>query len=220
MQAMVLCGVGFSVVLALKGQFQNQFVPQVQRGGDRSLSASSTDSSFGKDASSPETNTAEIDRERFREQLSLHEGRRNLVYLDSEGIPTVGVGFNLNRADAREKIEALGLDYDKVRSGEQQLNAAQMDRLLVNDSDAAIREAKSIFPNFKDLSEVRQRVIADMIFNLGRDKFLGFTDTISAIQAGEFDKAANEMVNSLWYNQVKTRGERLVEMMRTGRDYR
>ena len=56
------------------------------------------------------------------------EGRRNQAYDDKTGKaitpgcvvlghPTVGVGFNLDANGAQAAIEALGLDYNQVRSG-------------------------------------------------------------------------------------------------------
>ena len=55
------------------------------------------------------------------ERLKKHEGVKNKVYMDSVGIPTIGVGFNLNREDAPQKIKALGLDYNLVKSGKKLL---------------------------------------------------------------------------------------------------
>ena len=50
--------------------------------------------------------------------IERHEGKRNRVYSDSVGIPTIGIGFNLNRADATDRLKSLGLDYNKVRNGQ------------------------------------------------------------------------------------------------------
>ena len=35
-------------------------------------------------------------------------------YLDSKEIPTIGVGFNLHKNVAGQKIESVGGDFDKV----------------------------------------------------------------------------------------------------------
>jgi len=45
------------------------------------------------------------------------EGEESCVYNDSLGIPTIGIGFNLERSDAPALIAGLGLDYDSVLDG-------------------------------------------------------------------------------------------------------
>lgn len=166
----------------------------------------------------PIMGAAELDRAKLRKQLILHEGKKPKVYKDSEGIPTIGVGFNLRRPDAKQRIEELGLNYNKVLAGEQALSDAQIDKLLEADIDAAINACVKVFPNFTELSDVRQRVLADMMFNLGRSRFEGFKKMIVAVKEGKFEAAADEMKNSKWYKQVKIRGGRLETMMRTNTD--
>jgi GH24 family phage-related lysozyme (muramidase) len=160
----------------------------------------------------------DLDRAKLRDQLVRHEGKRTKVYKDTEGLPTVGVGFNLTRPDARKKIEALGLDYQKVLAGTQELTDAQIGKLLQADIDAAVAGCKKVFPKFADLSDARQRALADMMFNLGPARFGQFKKMIAHVKAGEFDKAADEMKASRWYAQVKGRGKTLEAMMRTGTD--
>jgi GH24 family phage-related lysozyme (muramidase) len=157
-------------------------------------------------------------RDRLRQQLATHEGREKKAYKDTMDIPTIGVGFNLNRKDAKAKIEALGLDYARVMEGKQELNDAQIDKLLEADITGSIANCRSVFPKFSELSEVRQRVLSDMMFNLGKDKFEGFTKMIAAVKSGDFTKAADEMKQSDWYNQVKERGKKLEKMMRENKD--
>ena len=62
---------------------------------------------------------ADLDREKLKAQLVKHEDKQNHVYKDTEGHPTIGVGFNLDRNGAKAKIEALRLDYAKVKAGTQ-----------------------------------------------------------------------------------------------------
>jgi GH24 family phage-related lysozyme (muramidase) len=174
---------------------------------------------FTKQVSAELSKTKDItnDKQLFK-QISIHEGVRNTVYKDTKGIPTIGVGFNLTRKDAREKVEALGVDYDKVRAGKESLTEDQIFELYKNDIQTAISDAKSIVSNFDDLDRVRQRVMVDMAFNLGHARFSEFKATINAVERFDFEKAAEQMINSLWFDQVKTRGVRLVKMMRDGID--
>jgi lysozyme len=161
---------------------------------------------------------ADLDRAKLKAQLVRHEGKRSKAYKDSVGILTVGVGFNLERADAKKKIEALGLDLQKVKDGKQELTDEQIFKLLDTDIDSAIANCKSVFPKFTDLSDVRQRALADMMFNLGKPRFEGFKMLIANVKASDFAKAADDMKNSKWYTQVGNRGKRLEAMMRTDKD--
>jgi lysozyme len=66
------------------------------------------------------------------------------------------------------------------------------------------------------LDEVRQRVLANMCFNMGIDRLLKFRNMLGAIQLGLGSGPADEMKSSIWYAQVGPRAERLEQAMRTG----
>ena len=76
--------------------------------------------------------------------IEQHEGRRAKVYLDTAGHPTVGIGFNLDRADAGAKLSALGLDPGAVREGAVTLTDDQVDELFEPDLATAIDELKGV----------------------------------------------------------------------------
>lgn len=132
------------------------------------------------------------------EQLTLHEGRRKRIYRDSAGKMSGGVGRNL---------DDVGLSDDEI------------DLMLRNDiarAEAALDDRHSWW---RRLDPVRQKVLADMMFNLGPGKLAEFTNTLGEIARGEYASAAARMLKSKWAKQVGARAKRLAEMMRTGRDY-
>lgn len=45
------------------------------------------------------------------------EGTRPCVYIDTMGHPTIGIGFNLDRSDARSICSKYGINYDAIRAG-------------------------------------------------------------------------------------------------------
>ena len=51
----------------------------------------------------------------------------------------------------------------------------------------------------------KQNVLTNMSFNLGATGLNKFTDFRTALQAGDYTKAAAEMHDSTWRKQVKTR---------------
>lgn len=133
-------------------------------------------------------------RDLFSEHLEWAEGRRAYPYEDSVGKLTIGVGRNL---------EDRGLRPDEI------------DLMKKNDMAEAEREASGL-PYWQKLGDIRRVVVADMVFNLGLSRFVGFVRTNEALAAGDYDRAAAEMIDSKWYRQTGRRAKRLVEVMRSG----
>lgn len=158
-----------------------------------------------------------FDRSKAKQIITGYEKRAHTVYPDFPSkIPTVGIGFNLLRPDARAKLQALGLSYDAVLAGRQSLTDGQIDTLFSQDLDAAIGHAQDKLNGFDGLTTARQFVVVDMIFNLGAAGFDGFKNTIDAINAGDWDDAAKEMKASAWYDQVGDRAIKDIGMMQEG----
>lgn len=138
-----------------------------------------------------------MDRQRLFSQLRLHEGVEHKPYKCTAGYLTIGVGRN---------IEERGLSDDEI------------DYILNNDVNIATDELVDTFDWYADLDDVRQRVVVDMVFNLGMPRFKQFKNMIAAIEAGDWMEASNQMVDSRWAQQVGLRASRLAEMMETGED--
>lgn len=56
----------------------------------------------------------------------------------------------------------------------------------------------------------------DMCFNLGLPGFLEFERMLAALNAGDYDRAAQEMLDSKWARQVRQRAYVLAEQVRVG----
>ena len=138
-----------------------------------------------------------MDRQRLAAQLRLHEGVEHKLYECTAGYLTIGVGRN---------IEERGLSDDEI------------DYLLNNDVNIATDELVATFDWYADLDPIRQRVVVDMVFNLGMPRFKQFQNMIAAIEAGDWMEASDEMMDSRWAQQVGLRASRLAEMMETGED--
>jgi lysozyme len=138
-----------------------------------------------------------VDLKKLKTQLRLHEGSRLKPYKDSVGKLTIGVGRNLDDVGISQEEEELFLSNDIERA-----------RIL----------ASSLVRNWDALGEIRQRVLIDMAFNLGY-KLRYFRNFIAAVNLSLWDLAAKEMRNSMWATQVKSRADRLIQMMESGKDY-
>lgn len=139
----------------------------------------------------------------IKEDLIRHEGYVTEIYLDSEHLPTFGIGHLVTEADP-EYTWPVGTPVTDERI---------LDVFHV-DCNAACEDASALFLNFSSNPETVQRVLVNMAFNLGRNRLGKFKKMITAVNEGNYTKAADEMVDSKWYRQVKTRGVELVELMR------
>ena len=132
----------------------------------------------------------------LKHELIRDEGWRVKPYTDSVGKLTIGVGWNLSDNGIPEEI---------------------INRLM----DIGIAQAEStldaIIPDWRGLSDVRQRVLINMAFNLG-GRLAGFARFLAAVKTSDWQTAADEMLESKWAHQVGTRSARLAEMMRSGRN--
>jgi lysozyme len=72
-----------------------------------------------------------------------------------------------------------------------------------------ISETRKLFPNFDNIPEIVQEALINMCFNLGRPRLSQFVKFIEHINAGRYNDASIEMLNSRWANQVGERAIRL-----------
>jgi len=146
--------------------------------------------------------------------IRKHEGVEYVAYDDSEGIRTIGIGFNLQKEGAQRRIGALGLDYDAVFSGACTLTDQHCSALFSVDLDDAIEQASGIVSNFSLQPDDVQSVIVDMVYNLGAAGFQKFTKAIAAFEDKDYCTAAAELQNSLWARQVPSRAKEDISMVK------
>ena len=145
------------------------------------------------------------------------EGRKYKMYMLG-GIPHIGIGHNIiSRSLADETLDFLGIE-DEPDLMTAELNDEQCDYLLGKDLDIAIADAVSVIGEevFTGLTDDRQDVLVDMSFNLGRPRFSKFKQMIDAVQEGDFDEAADQILdsNAARDPKTKTRYENLANEMR------
>jgi lysozyme len=80
----------------------------------------------------------------------------------------------------------------------------------------AIADLDRNIPWWRQLNDARQDVLVSMAFNMGWPTLSTFRNTLAAIKAGDYERAAVGMLASKWASQVKGRASRLAAQMRTG----
>ena len=128
----------------------------------------------------------------IKEFLIKHEGLRLKPYTCPAGKLTIGVGRN---------IEDNGISEDEAMI------------LLENDIKRCEAELVDVFTEFYTYPENVQIALIDMIFNLGKPRFLKFKKMIQAIKDKDFLKASKEARNSRWCGQVGSRCDDIVTLL-------
>ena len=148
------------------------------------------------------------------EQTKLNEGEFEEVYKDTKGNPTIGIGFNLNDPDNQKFLRERNVDPELLISDQYKLAPHSIRNLYNFSMKKAIKDAQTYDPDlFKTTCSTESNI--DMSFNLGLTKLNKFVEMKKALQRNDYNAAADEMVDSNWYKQVKTRGPRMVAIMRS-----
>jgi len=144
-----------------------------------------------------------MDLQRLQEELEYDEGVKYEIYLDHLGLPTFGIGHLVTEADP-EHGEDVGTEISEDRVAE----------AFEQDIQTTLSECTVLYPDFEDLPEEAQLIIANMMFNMGRPRLSQFKGMKRGVDARDWNAAADEMVDSKWYRQVTNRADRLVQRMR------
>lgn len=130
------------------------------------------------------------------DMIKEHEGLRLKPYRCTAGKLSIGYGRN---------IEDRGITQDEA------------DYLLRNDIQLCYKELDH-FSWFYDLDEARQFALVDLCFNVGLPSLLSFKNALAAIAEGDYDRAADEFLDSKWAREdvPEWRSSRIVRMIRTG----
>ena len=130
-----------------------------------------------------------------KKHLKQEEGVSLTVYRCTEGHRTIGWGHKLPE---NSPMTHISLEY--------------ANKLFEKDFNAALFQAYKI-PFFEKLSEPRQCVILNMIFQLGYKGTLKFKKTLRFIEEGNYTEAAQEIKRSKLYSQTRNRVNRLAVML-------
>jgi|TARA_Y100000034_G_C6880013_1_gene403074 lysozyme len=139
----------------------------------------------------------------LRKELARDEGVVYEIYLDHLGHPTFGIGHLISPSDP---------EFD-CPSGTP-VCEARVIAAFEEDIKTVLSDCEKLYPDFNDLPEEVQLIIANMMFNLGYTRLSKFRNMKSGVDVRDWNAAADEMVDSLWYRQVTNRANRLVERMR------
>ena len=135
------------------------------------------------------------DRAALMAELERDEGKSHTPYTDSKGNLTIGIGRNL---------KSVGLYDDEI--------------MFLFDRDIS-RTESTLDENltwWRKLSDARQRVLLNMCFNMGWGTLSTFQTFLGLLEHASYDKAAEDMLGTLWAREVGERAVRLAALMKAG----
>jgi len=128
------------------------------------------------------------------ESIKHHEGFVEHVYDDSLGIPTIGYGF---------AIKDLVLEEDLC------------DEILLRKLRILGRSVMGKFPFFDSLPSDCKSVLMEMCYQLGVRGVSKFKKALKAMDDGDWEKAADEMLDSKWAKQTPNRAKEMSNIIRS-----
>lgn len=141
-----------------------------------------------------------MDVRKVFEQLKIDEGVVYHIYEDHLGHPTFGVG-HLIREEDPEYDMPIGTEISRERVWE----------VFQKDLDISIHECHMLYgEQFMTWPSEVKEILVNMMFNLGRTRLSKFRKFRAALEKRDWQLAAKEGRDSLWYRQVTNRAERLM----------
>jgi GH24 family phage-related lysozyme (muramidase) len=111
--------------------------------------------------------------EQLQKDLEVDEGVVYAVYKDHLGYPTFGIGHLILDSDPE-----YGQEDDTPVSEDRVTEAFQ------SDCESVLKDCDILYPDFDDLPEEAQLVIANMMFNMGRPRLSKFKGAALMLEIG------------------------------------
>lgn len=133
----------------------------------------------------------------IEEILEREEGCILHAYQDHLGFWTIGIGTLIDRRGGGiSRRAALFMMHEELQRIEADLDAK--------------------VPWWRELSDGRRSVLMSMAYQLGIGGLMKFKRTLARIEAGDYDGAADAMMDSKWASQTPARAKRTATAMRNG----
>ena len=142
--------------------------------------------------------------EQLRKELELDEGCKHETYLCSQNVVTGGIGHMITEWDDEKYLE-IGVEIPDE----------QVKAWFNKDIETVLSDCELLYDDFDHLPEEAQLIIANMMFNLGYPRLKKFVGMKAGVDARDWNKAADEMIDSNYYKQLPNRAGRLVKRMRS-----
>ena len=138
---------------------------------------------------------------KFEEGVKLNDNGEHILYNDSLGYKTLGIGHLVKATDPENEME-VGTVVSQER----------VDECFEADLYVAINDMEK-FTEDMNVDENVKECVTHMVFQLGLPRLNKFRKFKQALLDGDIKSAQTEMKDSLWYRQTTNRAERLIEKL-------
>jgi len=126
---------------------------------------------------------------KFEEGVKLNDNGEHILYNDSLGYKTLGIGHLVKATDPERVDECFEADL----------------YIAINDMEK--------FTEDMNVDENVKECVTHMVFQLGLPRLNKFKNFKQALLDGDIETAQAEMKDSLWYRQTTNRADRLIEKL-------
>lgn len=131
----------------------------------------------------------------FSDLVEQHEGRRKMLYRDSVGKLTGGVGHNFDDNGLSDVV----IDFIKAQ-----------------DCAVAVTTVSKVFGFIADPTNARHAGLLDMAFEMGETRLRAFVQLRACWEQSDWDGVATAAKNSAWAREVPHRATQDVALLRHG----
>lgn len=152
--------------------------------------------------------------------LRFEEGYSATPYRDSEGYPTVAIGIRIGPKGAPLAGYQFRVPLVVAEAWTDTFVDDMLHQIDTNPKYAGIKIALGRCQQAALIAPVKQNprcaVLISMAYQMGLDGLAGFVNTLTLIDHGAFDSAADNMLKSKWAAQTPDRAKRHADQMRSG----
>jgi GH24 family phage-related lysozyme (muramidase) len=134
-----------------------------------------------------------------RAELIKTEGRRNTVYLDTNGNPTVGIGHLVKREDNLRVGDVISDD--------------EVEAFFLSDADAAIEAAMDQAEDVNNFELDFVLALVQVNFQLGINWPKSWPNTYNKLKSNDWDGVISAVANSKWAKQTPARTEAFIKAL-------
>ena len=138
---------------------------------------------------------------KFEEGVKINDNGEHILYNDSLGYKTLGIGHLVKATDPENEME-VGTVVSQER----------VDECFEADLYVAINDMEK-FTEDMNVDENVKECVTHMVFQLGLPRLNKFKNFKQALLDGDIKTAQAEMKDSLWYRQTTNRADRLIEKL-------
>jgi lysozyme len=150
------------------------------------------------------------DLNKATDDTAVFEGYKASAYKDSRGFWTIGEGTCLETNPISGKDWKWLLDNRLIQVS---ISAPGARFLMKGKFAADLRELASRYPGFAQLPDLAQTLLLEMVYQMGVDTLLTFTQFNAFVRAGQWAAAAADGRRTAWYAQTPERADRILTQL-------